>query len=56
MSQEKTLVNRLAQKSPKKYKVETLEASDKYKKYMFKPQICKKSVNLVKNQVDQGKW
>ena len=56
LSQERGLVNRLSQASPKRFKLATLEASDKYRKYQFKPQICKKSVHLVKNQVEQGKW
>jgi hypothetical protein len=37
ISQERGLVNRLAYASPRKYKPQVLEASDKYKKYQFNP-------------------
>lgn len=44
------LVSRLSKQSPKRYHKNTIDYRNKT--YDFKPKICKKSVQLVKDQVD----
>lgn len=51
------LVNRLSKQSPRRYNKNTIDqVNAEATAYDFKPKINKKSVKMVQDQVQQGRW
>ena len=51
------LVNRLSKQSPRRYNKNTIDqVSAEASAFDFKPKINKKSVKMVQDQVQQGRW